>query len=77
MPDAVYFSFPHFVLAPLTEFDLNPQTILASIFSAHHHLSKTFCPALIQLSKLTTRESQPCLATLSPWDDFGGFLCQE
>lgn len=45
MPDAVYISLLHFLLAQLTEFDINPQIILVSIFSAHHDLSKTFHPA--------------------------------
>lgn len=77
MPDAVYISLPHFLLALLTEFDLNPQIILVSIFSAHHDLSKTFHPALIQPSKFSTRLSQPCLAALLPKDDLGGFLYRE
>lgn len=75
MPDAVYISLPLFLLALLTEFDLNPQIILVSIFSAHHALSKTFHPALIQPSKFRTSQSQPCqtlLGPLSPKDDFGG-----
>lgn len=66
MPGAVYISLPHFRLALLTEFDLNPQIISVFIFSAHHNLSKTFQPSLIQTSNFRTRQSQSCLATLSP-----------